>query len=124
MGGARGALGLSPRLREPPSRRLRRLRIAHERMARRRRKRGETRAENRLEERADDTVVRVKGEKADVGVVTDAAPGRVLGLDVLAERDSDGFMEWLGDFTRGYGVEAMVRTSLAPISRWSGVRFA
>ena len=87
MGGARGALGLSPRFREPPSRRLRRLRIAHERMARRPRKRGETRAENRLEERADDTVVRVKGEKADVGVVTDAAPGRVLGLDAFVERD-------------------------------------
>ena len=93
-------------------------------MARRPRKRGETRAKNRPEERADETEVRVKGEKADVGVVTDAATGRVLGLDAMAERDSDGFMEWLGDFARGYGVEAMVADDLSAYSRWSGVRFA
>ena len=56
---------------------------------------------------ADETVVRVKGVKTDVGVVTDAATGQVLGLDALVERDSDRFMEWLGDFARDYGVEAM-----------------
>ena len=49
---------------------------------------------------ADETVVRVNGEKTVVGVVTDAATGEVLGMEALAERGSDGFMEWLGDFAR------------------------
>ena len=62
---------------------------------------------------ADETVVRVKGVTAVVGVVTDAATGQVLGLVVLVERDSDGFMERLGDFARDYGVEAMVTNDLS-----------
>ena len=61
---------------------------------------------------ADETVVRVKGEKTTIGVVADALTGEVLGLDVLVERDSDGFMEWLGDFVSGCGVEAMVTDAL------------
>ena len=44
--------------------------------------------------------------------VDKAATGEVLGLDVLVERDSDGFTEWLGDFARGYGVEAMASDDL------------
>ena len=60
---------------------------------------------------ADETVVLVKGEKMFVGVVTDAATGEVLGLDVLAEWDSDGFMEWLGDFARGCGSRRWPRTT-------------
>ena len=42
----------------------------------------------------------------------DAETGQVLGLDVLVERDSDGFMEWRGDFARDFGVEAMVADDL------------
>ena len=61
---------------------------------------------------ADETVVRVKGETTFVGVVTDASTGEVLGLDVLVKRDSDGFMEWLGDFARGCGVETMAADDL------------
>ena len=61
---------------------------------------------------ADETAVRVKGETTFVGVVTDAATGEVLGLDVLVERDSDGFIEWLGDFARDCGVEAIVTDDL------------
>ena len=55
----------------------------------------------------------MKGVKDVVGVVTDAATGQVLGLDVLVERDADEFMEWLGDFARDYGVEAMVTDDLS-----------
>ena len=62
---------------------------------------------------ADETVVRVKGETTFVGAVTDASTGEVLGLDVLVKRDSDGFMEWLGDFVSGYGVEAMAADDLS-----------
>ena len=56
---------------------------------------------------ADETVVRVNGETTVIGVVTDAETGQVLGLDVLMERDADGFMERLGDFARDCGDEAM-----------------
>ena len=61
---------------------------------------------------ADETVVRVKGETTVVGVVADAATGKALGLEVLVERDADGFMEWLGDFVSDCGVEAMVTDDL------------
>ena len=78
---------------------------------------------------AVETVVRVKGVKKVVGVVTDAETGHVLGLDVLVERDSDGFMEWLGDFVSEYGVESMVADDLNTYkpgaSVWeSTIRFA
>ena len=49
----------------------------------------------------------MKGATTVVGVVTDAATGEALGLEVLVERDSDGFMEWCGDFVSDYGVEAI-----------------
>ena len=62
---------------------------------------------------ADETVVRVNGEKTVVGVVTDAETGQVLGLDVLVEPDADGFMERLGDFARDCGVEAMAADDLS-----------
>ena len=49
-------------------------------------------------------MVRVKGETTVAGVVAGAATGQVLGLEALVNPDSDGFMEWLGDFARDYGV--------------------
>ena len=73
---------------------------------------------------ADETAVRVKGVKKVVGVVTDAETGQVLGLDVLVERDADGFMEWLGDFVSDYGVEAMAADDLntyKPVVRRLGI---
>ena len=54
----------------------------------------------------------------------DAETGQVLGLDVLVERDADGFMEWLGDFVSDYGVEAMVTDDLntyKPVVRRLGI---
>ena len=57
-------------------------------------------------------MVRVNGEKTVVGVVTGAETGQVLGPEALVERDSDGSTEWLGDFARDYGVEAMVADDL------------
>ena len=61
---------------------------------------------------ADETAVRVKGETTAVDVVADAETGQVFGLEALLERDSDGFMEWLGDFARGCGGEAMAADDL------------
>ena len=57
--------------------------------------------------------VRVKGVKTVVDAVADAATGEALGPGVLVERDSDGFMEWLGDFARDYGGEAMAADDLS-----------
>ena len=73
---------------------------------------------------ADETAVRVKGVKKVVGVVADAETGQVLGLEALVERDADGFMEWLGDFAREYGVEAIVTDDLntyKPVVRRLGI---
>ena len=71
-----------------------------------------------------ETVVSMNGEKTVGGAVTDAETGQVLGLEALAERDSDGFMEWLGDFARDYRVEAMVADDLntcKPVGKRLGV---
>ena len=111
MGGARVGARPVASLREPSSRRLRRLRLAHERMARR--SGSGTKRARRKRTGADETLVRVKGVKTVVGVVADAETGEVLGQEALVERDADGFMEWLGDFARGYGVEAMVADDLS-----------
>ena len=54
----------------------------------------------------------MKGVKKVGGVVEDAETGQVLGLDVLEERDEDGFMERLGDFVSDCGVEAIVTDGL------------
>ena len=102
MGDARVGARTVDALREPPSRRLRRLRIAHERMARR---------PGSGTERAPKTVV---------GVVADAETGQVLGLEELVKRDSDGFMEWLGDFVVT-AWKRWTRTTLARASRRSSV---
>ena len=41
----------------------------------------------------DETVVKLKGEKTVVGFVTDAESGRLVGMDVLVERDGRGLRE-------------------------------
>ena len=61
---------------------------------------------------ADETHVRMKGKKKIVGAVTDAQTGQLLGLDVLVERDSDAFMDWIGRYADEFGVEAIVTDDL------------
>ena len=36
---------------------------------------------------ADETIMKLKGEKAVVGFVMDAESGRLVGIDLLVERD-------------------------------------
>ena len=120
MGGARVGAWTVASLREPSARRLRRLGLAHERRRdvqeagrnARRKQAGGARGRATVTGE-DETAVRVNGEKTVVGVVTDAATSQVLGLEALVERDSDGFMEWFGDFARDYGVEAMVTDDIS-----------
>lgn len=62
---------------------------------------------------ADETVVKLRGEKVVVGFVTDAESGQIVGMDVLVERDSDGFTNWLSGYVEALGVEAVVTDDLA-----------
>ena len=61
---------------------------------------------------ADETVVKVRGKQMVVGFVTDAESGQLVGMDVLAERDSDGFVRWLERYVSRFGVESMVTDDL------------
>ena len=61
---------------------------------------------------ADETVVKVRGKQTVVGFVTDAESGQLMGMDVLVQRDSDGFVEWLSGYVSRFGVESMVTDDL------------
>ena len=108
MGGARVGAWTVAALREPPSlaafsvsvSRMSARRDVHEAGRNARGKQAGGARGTRTVTGADETVVRVKGETTVAGVVTDAATGQVLGLEVLVKRDSDGFIERLCDFAR------------------------
>ena len=61
---------------------------------------------------ADETVVKVKGKQTVVGFVTDAQSGQLVGMDVLVDRSSEGFVEWLERYVSRFGVESMVTDDL------------
>ena len=61
---------------------------------------------------ADETVLKVGGKQTVVGLVTDAESGQLVGMDVLVERDSDGFLRWLEGYVGRLGVESMVTDDL------------
>ena len=61
---------------------------------------------------ADETVVKVGGRQTVVSFVTDAESGRLVEMDVLVQRDSDGFVGWLQEYVSGFGVDAMVTEDL------------
>ena len=67
----------------------------------------------------NETVLKVKGKRTVVGFVTDAATGQLLGMDVLVERDSEGFIKWLEGYVSRFGVEAMVTDDLSTLSATS-----
>ena len=62
---------------------------------------------------ADETVLKVRGRQMVVGFVTDAESGRLVGMDVLVQRDSDGFVKWLQRYVDRFGVESMVTDDLS-----------
>ena len=61
---------------------------------------------------ADETVLKVRGKRTVVGFVTDAESGRLVGMDVLVERDGDGFVRWLEGYVSRFGVQAVVTDDL------------
>ena len=73
---------------------------------------------------ADETVLRVRGKQTVVGLVTDAQSGQVVGMDVLVNRDSEGFVRWLEGYVSRFGVESMVTDDLStykPVVQHLGV---
>ena len=61
---------------------------------------------------ADETVLKVRGKQMVVGFVTDAESGQLVGMDVLVQRDSEGFVRWLEGYVSRFGVESMVTDDL------------
>ena len=61
---------------------------------------------------ADETVLKVRGKLMMVGFVTDAERGRLVGMDVLVQRDSNGFVRWLSEYVSRFGVESMLTDDL------------
>lgn len=55
---------------------------------------------------ADDTIVKVRGKAKLVGFAADAKSGDLLGIDMLSERDSERFAEWLKGYVERLGVDA------------------
>ena len=44
---------------------------------------------------ADETIVKARGKANIVGGMPDAKSGRLLGIDMPVDHDSDGFANWL-----------------------------
>ena len=61
----------------------------------------------------DETMLKLKGEKVVAGFAMDVASGRLLGIDLLMERDSAGFIDWLKGYMEEFGVKALVSDDLS-----------
>ena len=62
---------------------------------------------------ADETVLKLRGEKVAAGFVVDADSGRLVGIDQLVKRDSAGFVDWLSGYVAELGVKAIVSDDLS-----------
>ena len=62
---------------------------------------------------ADETVVKVKGEKMVLGFVTNPESGELVGVDLLSEQDSEAFLNWLRSYVEGLGVKVLVSDDLS-----------
>lgn len=61
---------------------------------------------------ADETMFKVAGEEITVGFVTDAQTGEIIGIDILAGRKGEDFVQWLSQYVSQYGVEVVVSDDL------------
>jgi transposase-like protein len=62
---------------------------------------------------ADETVLKVKGKQRVVGFVVEPESGEVLGLELLAQQDTQAFIQWLKKYAQGLGVKVIVSDDLA-----------
>lgn len=61
----------------------------------------------------DETIVKVRGKAKLVGFVADAESGRLLGIDMPVERDSEGFADRLKGYVERLEVKAVVTNDLS-----------
>lgn len=61
---------------------------------------------------ADETVVKVKGQKMVLGFMVNPATGELLGLELLVEQDAQAFMNWLRPYVERHGVQVVVTDDL------------
>ena len=74
---------------------------------------------------ADETVVRMGGRAAFLGFVVDAKTGTTVGVDILLERDSRAFLDWLRPYVERLGVQVLVTDDLntyKPVTEELGIR--
>ena len=62
---------------------------------------------------ADETIVKVRDKSKLVGFVADAESGELLGIDILVERDGDGFADWLKGYVERLGAKAVATDDLS-----------
>ena len=62
---------------------------------------------------ADETIVKVRGKAKLVGFVADVESGRLLGIDMPVERDSEGFADWLKGYVARLGVKAVATDDIS-----------
>lgn len=73
---------------------------------------------------ADETVVRMGGRAVLLGFVVDAETGTTVGVDILLERDSQAFLNWLRPYVERLGVQVLVTDDLntyKPVAEELGV---
>ena len=62
---------------------------------------------------ADETMLKLNGEKVVAGFVVDAGSGGLAGIDLLMKQDSAGFVDWLSGYVQELGVKAIVSDDLS-----------
>jgi hypothetical protein len=63
---------------------------------------------------ADETEMKVKGEGITVGFVTDPASGEIVGMEILAGRESQDFADWLKGYAKRHEAKVIVSDDLDP----------
>jgi hypothetical protein len=61
---------------------------------------------------ADETEVKVSGNGATLGFVTDPSTREIVGLEILASREGEELAKWLGEAARHFGAKALVADEL------------
>ena len=59
-----------------------------------------------------------RGKAKLVGFVADVKNGDLLSINILVERDSDGFANWLKGYVERLGVKAMAIDDLSTNNWW------
>jgi len=61
---------------------------------------------------ADETQMKATGEGITIGFVTDPQSGEIVGMDILAGRDTEEFVRWLQGYAKRHGAKVVVSDDL------------